>query len=674
MKDKEFGALKDINLQFNDGEFVAVLGESGSGKSTLLNMISGIDEYTDGEIIIDSVNTKKFNDSKWREFRNKNIGFIFQRYNLIEHLSATDNIILPLLFAGEKKSKYEKLAKNILTKIGLASHANTPASKLSGGEKQRLAIARSILMDPHILLCDEPTGALDSASAEIIMSLIKEFSKNRIVVLVTHDEKIAYDYADRIIRIHEGEIISDEYIQKVTETEQVSKVKAGHEHADYKKVNRDFINFVAKANFKQNIAVNFKIVLSFMIGLTILFMINLILSNVIIHNQLMFERNNDYKKYSVEGYHDSTLSQLSKNEFVSEAGIEKSYLIEDSSLIYKSKEYSSKYIAGANKVNNPVIKTMPNNFENFYLKDHLIEYNKNYKKVEHGVFVTSELIYNHYLNVSLVKDKDVKIKDLVKQYPLKSFIGEKIKICGDSSNETCFTVEITGIIDSNYNGVNYSDTMFISQKGFDLLLDYLTNDIDIINVNRLYQTNMYFYLKDFNHGKFDVKDLEADLEVNVVNSHVETYKQVMMLENIGNYILLAIIITLFIIFSTVVINIIGFNIASRTKDIGVYTSIGVSRISIRRIFVRETIKVVQILVILLAIVYAILSVLFSLVYTRIISYNANLFSELGRIRNISYQIDLFIYIIIATSILYLISVYIPAYKVSMKKAIDTLTW
>ncbi|MDF2699855.1 MAG: ytrE 2 [Haloplasmataceae bacterium] len=678
-KDLEFGALRNINLKIKDGEFVAVLGESGSGKSTLLNMISGIDEYTEGEIIIDGVNTKRFNDTKWREFRNKNIGFIFQRYNLIEHLTAYDNIVLPLLFGGEKKSVYDKLAKEMLQKIGLINHINTPASKLSGGEKQRIAIARSILMNPHILLCDEPTGALDSASAEIIMKMIRQFAENRIVILVTHDEKIANDYADRIIRIHDGQIIDNIYVNKAPDEDDLDEIKVRKKHgvSNYKKVNGGFVKFIANANFKQNIGINFKIVLSFVIGLTILFVINLILRNLIIHNQLMFERNNDYQKYSVVEYQNDTIEKLKANDLISEVGMENSYLVEYSYLKYNDSKLQSQFIESANKVHNPVLKTLPQNFDNFYLKDYLLEVNDQHDDILNGVFVTNEFIYNHYLNISLIKNKEIKIKDTLKQYPLESFIDKTIMICGYNdphSNLPCYETQIVGIIDSNYNGVNYSDQIYMSQAGFTDYLEYLKTKLSITNIDRLYQSKMYFYLKDFQNSTFDSNELEDSLLINIENDKIKTYEQVQSLEVIGNYIIFAIIITLFIIFSTVVINIISFNISARTKDIGVYTAIGVSRISIRRIFIKETIKVVEILIIILSFIYVLLSIIFSSIYGSIIAYNSNLYRELGRINNINYQIDAFVIIVIFTTILYLMSVYIPAYKVSMKKAIDTLTW
>ncbi len=686
-KEQDFIALNDINLTFYDGEFIAVLGESGSGKSTLLNMLSGIDNYTEGEIIIDSVSTKKFDDSAWRKFRNKNIGFVFQRYNLVEHLTAKENVMLPLMFSGERKRVYESKSKRILTEVGLEKHINTNSSKLSGGEKQRVAISRSILSSPHILLCDEPTGALDSASATSIMNMIRDYAKEkRIVLLVTHDEKLASEYADRIIRIKDGRIISDEYNENMgksepdAETKQMQKLTINRKYASgYKKVNRRFVRFLANANFKQNKAANLKIITSFVIGLAILFIINLILNNAVIHNKLMFERNNDYQRYFITDYDDFSLDQLKLNPDISEVGLENKYLVEKSYLEYKNNTYESGFIESVNNVHNIELKTMPVNPNNFYLSDQLLYENSDSNTTANGVYVTTELIYSHYLNISFEKDeyKNYKkeLQAIIKEYPMESFLNQSIYVCGDTDDlDNCFETKIVGILDSNYNGINYSGTIFISPDGFTNYLNYLQTDLKYTSIDNLYKSDAYFYYKDFKNGTNDLKLLEDKYNIQITNSKLNEFEQGVLLENFAYYLILFIIIAIFVIFGTVVMNIVLFNISSRTKDIGVYTSIGVSRVSIRRIFVRETLKVLTILVIILMAVYALLVLGLTSLYTRIISFNSNLIKEFGRISTISYEVDIFFYVILATIILYLLSVYIPAYRISRKKAIETLTW
>ncbi|ERJ11982.1 ABC transporter ATP-binding protein/permease [Haloplasma contractile] len=707
-KDEEFVALDDVNLTFKEGEFIAVLGESGSGKSTLLNMISGIDTSTHGEIIIDGISTKRFDDHKWRKFRNRHIGFVFQRYNLIEHLTATENVMLPLMYAGEKRSKYEKKAKDILTELGLSKRAKTTASKLSGGEKQRVAIARSMLMNPHILLCDEPTGALDTESADQIMHLIKDYSqkKNRIVILVTHDEKIAHEFADRIVRIQDGKITEnikntkgirnqeqmnvptdipeteteDKDTNKIQTREQIKKGKKAFKEKtrDYKSVNRKFINFMAKKNYKQNLASNLKIVSSFVLGLSILLIINLILSNVISYNKVMFQANHDYKKYYITDYEDGTsINRLSKEQAISETGSEKRYLIESSYLDYNGNSYHSSIVNTVNNVHNLEVITMPESRDHFYLNELLI-HQSDTSDVENGVFVSSELIYGHYLNKSFKKIQDKtqtkEIESFIKSYPLETFLNQSIYICGDTEADACFETKIIGILDSNYNGVNFSNKLFMKNETFTKLKNYLKTDLGIKHVDTLIKETPYFYYKDFNNGDNDVKNLESQYKIKTVNTNLETYKQVTDLEQFASYIVIAIIVAIYVIFGTVVINMISFNIKARTQDIGVYTSIGVSRTSIRQIFIRETLKVIIRLVLLLLIVYGTILMIFKQLYSRIISFNADLIKEFSRINHIDYEINLFLMVIAFTTVLYLISVYIPAFKVSRKKAVDTLTW
>lgn len=690
LKEQEFIALDDVNLTFKAGEFIAILGESGSGKTTLLNMISGIDDYTDGDIIIDGVSTKKFNDATWRKFRNKNIGFVFQRYNLVEHLSTIENVTLPLMYAGENRNVYNGKAKKIISDIGLSEHLYTSVSKLSGGEKQRVAIARSMLAQPKILLCDEPTGALDSASATSIMKLIRNYvNKDRIVILVTHDEKIAYEYADRIIRIDEGVIVSDEYNDKMPQGEEILEAPEKKEKVNekqilkqktknYKKVNRRFIRFISNANFRQNRASNMKIIASFVIGLSILFIINLVLKNILIHNKTMFERNNDYQRYYIDDYDDvQALKTLEKDDLISEVGFEKHYLIETSYLKYKGKNYYSNYVKSVNDVHNVELITLPKLNENFHLKDHLL-IEKEGKKPTNGVYVTTELIYNHYFNRSFYKDDykslSKELTPFLKNHPIDSFLNESIYICGDSDSSICFETKIVGIIDSNYNGLNYSGYIFISSEGFDDFIDYLHNDLGYIESDNLYISKPYFYFKEFNGGNNKISEYEKKYDIEISNIKIEAYKQTKLLESFAYFIILFIMISIFIIFGTVVMNIISFNIDSRTKDIGVYTSIGVSRTSIKRIFIRETLKVLFILVSILVVVYAIILFLFNNIYDYIITHNMDLIKDFGRLSTISFEIEIFCLVILATIILYLVSVYVPALKVSRKKAVETLSW
>lgn len=207
----ETRALDDINVAFREKELVAILGTSGSGKTTCLNIIGGLDHYDSGELIIKGKKTSDFKDEDWDAYRNNSIGFVFQSYNLIMHLGIVANVELGMTLSGVSMHEKHKRALEALEQVGLKEHLHKKPNQLSGGQMQRVAIARALANNPEILLCDEPTGALDTVTSAQIMDLIKELAKDRLVIVVTHNPEIAQKYADRIIRFQDGKIISDSH-------------------------------------------------------------------------------------------------------------------------------------------------------------------------------------------------------------------------------------------------------------------------------------------------------------------------------------------------------------------------------------------------------------------------------------------------------------------------------
>lgn len=202
-------ALKGIDLTFRDSEFVSILGQSGCGKTTLLNIIGGLDQYTSGDLIINGKSTKKYKDSDWDTYRNHTIGFVFQSYNLIPHQSVLSNVELALTLSGVSKAERRKRAVEVLEKVGLGDQIHKKPNQMSGGQMQRVAIARALVNNPDILLADEPTGALDSATSIQIMELLKEISKDRLIIMVTHNPELAQKYSSRIIRLLDGRVTDD---------------------------------------------------------------------------------------------------------------------------------------------------------------------------------------------------------------------------------------------------------------------------------------------------------------------------------------------------------------------------------------------------------------------------------------------------------------------------------
>lgn len=234
-------ALKGVNVSFRKNEFVSVLGPSGCGKTTLLNIIGGLDRFSKGDLIINGRSTKQFRDRDWDSYRNHSVGFVFQSYNLIPHQSVLSNVELALTLSGVKKSERRRRAKDALEKVGLGDQLHKKPNQMSGGQMQRVAIARAIVNDPDILLADEPTGALDTQTSVQVMEILKEISKDRLIIMVTHNPELAQQYSSRIIKLLDGQITDDsnpfneeeiaaleQEKQKAAEQKKSKKVKKNH--------------------------------------------------------------------------------------------------------------------------------------------------------------------------------------------------------------------------------------------------------------------------------------------------------------------------------------------------------------------------------------------------------------------------------------------------------------
>lgn len=219
--------LKDITIDFRKNEFVSILGPSGCGKTTLLNIIGGLDQYSDGDMAVNGISTKKYKDRDWDSYRNHSVGFVFQSYNLIPHQTVLANVELALTLSGVSKSERKRRAVEVLNKVGLGDQLNKKPNQMSGGQVQRVAIARALINNPDILLADEPTGALDSKTSVQIMELLKEVAKDKLVIMVTHNPELAERYSTRIVRLLDGRIISDSnpYIPEPTPDDGTKKKK-----------------------------------------------------------------------------------------------------------------------------------------------------------------------------------------------------------------------------------------------------------------------------------------------------------------------------------------------------------------------------------------------------------------------------------------------------------------
>ena len=222
-------ALKGIDIEFRKSEFVSILGQSGCGKTTLLNIIGGLDRYTDGDLIINGKSTKEFKDRDWDAYRNYSVGFVFQSYNLIPHQTVLSNVELALTLSGVSKKERKEKAIKALKDVGLEEQINKKPNQLSGGQMQRVAIARALVNNPDIILADEPTGALDTKTSVQIMEILKEISKDKLIVMVTHNPELAEKYSTRVVKILDGLITDDSrpFTEEDRKKEEGTKAKDG---------------------------------------------------------------------------------------------------------------------------------------------------------------------------------------------------------------------------------------------------------------------------------------------------------------------------------------------------------------------------------------------------------------------------------------------------------------
>ena len=243
--DHRVAALRGLSIEFRKSEFVSILGPSGCGKTTLLNLIGGLDQYTDGDLIINGKSTKDFRDADWDAYRNHSIGFVFQSYNLIPHQSVLANVELALTISGISKAERRARAKEALEKVGLASEIHKRPNQMSGGQMQRVAIARALVNNPEILLADEPTGALDSETSVQIMEMLKEVARDRLVIMVTHNPELAETYSTRIIRILDGKITGDTNPYTASKTESTPEIAKPKKEKRLKNRSMSFITALA---------------------------------------------------------------------------------------------------------------------------------------------------------------------------------------------------------------------------------------------------------------------------------------------------------------------------------------------------------------------------------------------------------------------------------------------
>lgn len=625
---KDEKVLKNINISFRNKEFVSILGPSGSGKTTLLNIIGGLDTYDSGDLIINGKSTKMFKSKDWDSYRNKKIGFIFQNYNLINHLSVYDNVKISLTLSGLSKNIIKKKTVEALTKVGLVKHIYKKPNQLSGGQMQRVAIARAIVNNPDIIVADEPTGALDSKTSINVMNILKEISKERLVIMVTHNKDLAIKYSDRIIEIEDGCIKNDSGpFNDVTSEKEIIKRKKSMSIITSLKLS--FLNLLTKKKrtFLTSLAGSIGIV-----GIALVLSINSGVNNYIknFEKESISEYPIEINKVDYDLFEDIQNSISSNNYIKCDKNKicinddDKNSLYENNLIEFKKyidsnskfKDYSSNiiydydvdiniYNESYQKINNDMLKQINHvhNYKLIYGKEPTdfneiaILVNNNYiskelfsyLRIENKKNIDYKDIIGRTLKLVLYTDYFSKDKDIYVNHELDNKFMRKVI-------DNAVELKIVGIYDSNEadSSILYtSNFIYYVINSVNNTSMYVDKKLDKYDINN--PSSIQIYPKDYKSKKHIINLIK---EYNKSQSKENTIKYTDLMKsfisgiskllNLISYILIA-FVTISLIVSSIMISIITYiSVLERTKEIGILRAIGASKKDIKRIFISET--------------------------------------------------------------------------------------
>ncbi|MCF7925656.1 MAG: ABC transporter ATP-binding protein/permease [Candidatus Izimaplasma sp.] len=731
-KERDYIALQDVTLTFEPGEFIAVLGESGSGKTTFLNMISGVDTKTSGKIFFNEQDTNKWRDKKWREIRNTEIGFIFQRFNLIEHLTVIENVTLPLILTGSDNKIAKELALRLLKEVGLEDIEDKLASELSGGQRQRVAIARTIIINPTVILADEPTGALDSTTAKEILTLLQHFAPGRIIIMVTHDEDLAYDNATRVVRLHDGKVISDEIIKEKNDEKRsttdkllsydtkITRRKRRHLEKQFPDLegklklgettkvplarkyianNPVFTRMIARENYRQKKNINRRILWSFVIGISLLLVVNIVMKNITAYNFHLFDINNNYEQYLVTDYTfepsetteteriNSLISSLGDEENVKDVYLYYEHYVQELYLSNNTQFYASDSGEGTYNtgVYSPKLVTLgPSDVtaDDFYLSDQI--YVGSFPSASsdtHEVLISSEYLMSQFLGISL--NRNINDASDINNVQLTSFIGKTLYVCGETVkigdtdpnlsivDESCFPYKIAGILNSYYKGINYVGNIYMYNEAFEAYVTYLKEDKEFTRADEYYDKYIAIIPSNVNQP-LPISEWNTEYDITIENAELRQFEETKDLELMLEYMYYAIFASLFVISGTVAVNIVISSIHERIREIGIYSSIGVSKKSIRNMFVFETVETALRIFIITGLLYVMIAYGFKYAYRFIVVDLTTLEPIFGLNPVFTYETSFSISVIVGSVAFLFVSVLVPSFKAANMRAIDAL--
>jgi ABC-type lipoprotein export system ATPase subunit/ABC-type antimicrobial peptide transport system permease subunit len=556
-----FQALKDVNLSFEKGELISIIGESGSGKSTLMNLIGGLDSDFQGEILVNGENIRDYSEKNLVQYHKEKVGFVFQSFNLISHLSVLDNVTLAMTLSNVSKADREKRAKEILDVVGLKDHVYKKPDAISGGQKQRVAIARALVNDPDIIIADEPTGALDSETSNQVLEMIKEIAENgKLVIMVTHSEKVAA-YSSRVVTIDDGRVIDDQAGNALIVKENKYKTEKPNRNKNLSLLGSMKL---ALLNMKEKLSRNILIALGGSVGIMSVILMLSLGSGV---NAYLTDTMNSQVNPLVSEVHmpdEATGNETEINK------LQKQNPLLGLSSAASFETENTEELAGIEHV-----ESVEEGFTNFSVGSSKASFEENTAQFMSITTVSSMITSADILEGELPNEGEVVITENLADTLGDDLVGKDIQIETLINEELLdLTMTVSGI----YGSEGGMDTVYLSYENLENALEEAGGEL---------APNIVYLVSDDADATESIKAEVEKLEYKGSSTEAlaDTFSQML---DIFTYVLAGVAGISLIVSAIMILTVLYISVVERTKEIGVIKAIGGRKKDIRRIFVSES--------------------------------------------------------------------------------------